>query len=80
MTAAMVAQPAAESVSARRIAPADARQAIYTDPAMRRIFDTFEARLVEVKPPPNPAPVVTGDDAVDTAAGNSTVGDPKSGK
>ncbi|HEY6417665.1 MAG TPA: DNA polymerase III subunit gamma/tau [Candidatus Binataceae bacterium] len=80
MTAAMVAQPAAESVSARRIAPADARQAIYTDPAMRRIFDTFEARLVEVKPPPNPAPVVTGDDAVDTAAGNRTVGDPKSGK
>jgi hypothetical protein len=34
---------------------ADLRQAVYGDPVVRRIFDEFEARLVEVRasaPPP----------------------------
>jgi len=65
---------------ARRVAPADERAAIYTDPAMRRIFDTLEARLVEVKAP---KPVVSApaasapmiDDTPDADGG-----DPKSGK
>ncbi len=65
---------------ARRVAPADERAAIYTDPAMRRIFDTLEARLVEVKAP---KPVVSApaasapmiDDKPDADGG-----DPKSGK
>jgi DNA polymerase-3 subunit gamma/tau len=30
--------------------PADARQALYSDPLVRRIFNEFEARLVEVRP------------------------------
>jgi DNA polymerase-3 subunit gamma/tau len=30
--------------------PTDSRQALYADPVVRRIFDEFEARLVEVKP------------------------------
>jgi DNA polymerase-3 subunit gamma/tau len=30
---------------------ADERAEIYSDPGMRRIFDAFEARLVEVRPP-----------------------------
>ncbi|HEY6395793.1 MAG TPA: DNA polymerase III subunit gamma/tau [Candidatus Binataceae bacterium] len=41
---------ASEQQSARRANQADDRGAIYSDPAMRRIFDTFEARLVEVRP------------------------------
>jgi hypothetical protein len=39
---------------------ADLRQAVYGDPVVRRIFDEFEARLVEVRAPAVPA---TGDSA-----------------
>jgi hypothetical protein len=31
---------------------ADLRQAVYGDPVVRRIFDEFEARLVEVRAQP----------------------------
>jgi DNA polymerase III subunit gamma/tau len=40
----------------RAAAAADERQALYTDPAIRRIFDTLEARLVEIRPAPAPDP------------------------
>jgi DNA polymerase-3 subunit gamma/tau len=39
---------------ARRTATPEERQAVLTDPAVRRIFDTFDARLVELRMP-NPA-------------------------
>jgi DNA polymerase III subunit gamma/tau len=34
----------------------EARQALYADPVARRIFEEFEARLVEVRVPPAPSP------------------------
>jgi hypothetical protein len=34
--------------------PAEARQALYADPVVRRIFDEFEARLVELRTEPAP--------------------------
>jgi len=34
--------------------PADARQAIYSDPVVQRIFNEFEARLVDVRRPSQP--------------------------
>ena len=34
--------------------PADARQAIYSDPVVQRIFNEFEARLVDVRKPSQP--------------------------
>jgi hypothetical protein len=44
-------RPAAE---ARRAATPEERQAVMSDPAVRRVFDTFDARLVELRMP-NPA-------------------------
>ena len=41
-------------VPAPRQTPAEARQALYADPVVRRIFDEFEARLVEVRGVQNP--------------------------
>jgi hypothetical protein len=32
---------------------ADLRQTVYADPVVRRIFDEFEARLVEVRTQPS---------------------------
>jgi DNA polymerase-3 subunit gamma/tau len=37
---------------------AEARNALYADPVARRIFNEFEARLVEVRPAPRPAPAI----------------------
>jgi DNA polymerase III subunit gamma/tau len=42
--------------AARPKNPADERQVLYSDPAIRRIFDAFEARLVEVRSAPAPTP------------------------
>jgi DNA polymerase-3 subunit gamma/tau len=39
----------------------DARQALYADPVVRRIFDEFEARLVEVRAATPPASARDGD-------------------
>ncbi|HYB90632.1 MAG TPA: DNA polymerase III subunit gamma/tau [Candidatus Binataceae bacterium] len=47
------AQPAA-SAPADTAAGAEDRQALYSDPGIRRIFDAFEARLVEVRSPAAP--------------------------
>jgi DNA polymerase III subunit gamma/tau len=43
------ASPAIET--ARRAATPEERQAVLTDPAVRRVFDTLDARLVELKMP-----------------------------
>jgi DNA polymerase-3 subunit gamma/tau len=52
------APPAIETVAvadASSLTQAEARQALYADPVVRRIFDEFEARLVEVRAQPAPA-------------------------
>ncbi len=41
-------------VGARRVATPEERQAVLADPALRRVFDTLDARLVELRMP-NPA-------------------------
>ena len=41
--------------TARRVATPEERNAVLTDPAMRRVFDTLDARLVELRMP-NRAP------------------------
>jgi DNA polymerase III subunit gamma/tau len=44
--------PASVSIeAARRAATPEERQAVLTDPAVRRVFDTLDARLVELKMP-----------------------------
>ena len=37
--------------AARRVATPEERQAVLADPAVRRVFDTFDARLVELRIP-----------------------------
>jgi hypothetical protein len=37
--------------AARRAATPEERQAVLLDPAVRRVFDTLDARLVELKMP-----------------------------
>jgi hypothetical protein len=44
-------EAASATVNQRRD-PAEARQALYADPVVRRIFNEFEARLVEVRADP----------------------------
>jgi hypothetical protein len=39
----------------RRVATPEERNAVLTDPAMRRVFDTLDARLVELRMPTHPA-------------------------
>ena len=39
---------------ARRVATPEERQAVLADPALRRVFDTLDARLVELRMPNNP--------------------------
>ncbi|HSU90978.1 MAG TPA: AAA family ATPase, partial [Sporolactobacillaceae bacterium] len=48
------AGPAPGAVS-RRVATPEERNAVLTDPAMRRVFDTLDARLVELRMPTPPA-------------------------
>jgi hypothetical protein len=43
------ASPAIEA--ARRAATPEERQAVLADPSVRRVFDTLDARLVELKMP-----------------------------
>jgi hypothetical protein len=45
----------ASAVASRRVATPEERTAVLTDPAMRRVFDTLDARLVELRMPNNPA-------------------------
>jgi hypothetical protein len=42
----------APAVASRRVATQEERNAVLTDPAMRRVFDTLDARLVELRMPP----------------------------
>jgi DNA polymerase III subunit gamma/tau len=44
----------APAAAARRVATPEERTAVLTDPAMRRVFDTLDARLVELRMPNNP--------------------------
>jgi DNA polymerase-3 subunit gamma/tau len=46
--------PPTAATDARRAATPEERQAVLADPAVRRVFDTFDARLVELRVP-NPA-------------------------
>jgi DNA polymerase III subunit gamma/tau len=41
-------------VQARRVATPEERQAVLADPALRRVFDTLDAKLVELRVPNNP--------------------------
>jgi DNA polymerase III subunit gamma/tau len=44
--------PASKPIeAARRVATPEERQAVLTDPSVRRVFDTLDARLVELKMP-----------------------------
>jgi len=54
---AVTSAPPKESIkeTARRVATSEERQAVLTDPSMRRVFDTLDARLVELRMP-NPTP------------------------
>jgi hypothetical protein len=45
----------APAAASRRVATPEERTAVLTDPAMRRVFDTLDARLVELRMPNNPA-------------------------
>jgi hypothetical protein len=42
------------AAASRRVATPEERTAVLTDPAMRRVFDTLDARLVELRMPNNP--------------------------
>jgi hypothetical protein len=44
----------APASAARRVATPEERTAVLADPAMRRVFDTLDARLVELRMPNNP--------------------------
>jgi DNA polymerase III subunit gamma/tau len=44
--------PRIDAAAAQRASAADEREALYSDPAVRRVFDVLEARLVEIKPAP----------------------------
>jgi hypothetical protein len=45
----------APAAAPRRVATPEERNAVLTDPAMRRVFDTLDARLVELRMPTHPA-------------------------
>jgi len=45
----------ASAAAPRRVATPEERNAVLTDPAMRRVFDTLDARLVELRMPTPPA-------------------------
>jgi hypothetical protein len=57
--------PAAGSSGGPPQTQAEARQALYADPVARRIFDEFEARLVEVRLQPAPARGSSGEPAAE---------------
>ena len=53
-TASAVPAASGVPVGARRVATPEERQAVLTDPALRRVFDTLDARLVELRMPNHP--------------------------
>jgi len=60
----------APAAAPRRVATPEERNAVLTDPAMRRVFDTLDARLVELRMPTPPAAKESGDTNLnDEAAG-----------
>jgi len=46
-----IAPPSPATDVARRTATPEERQAVLADPAVRRVFDTLDARLVELRMP-----------------------------